>query len=266
MREILKYLQVHVPFRMLLGNFLDTVIASGIQPEIGFDYAILDSVGKRECREVADRLTDAGLRVTFHAPFMDLRPGAVDPRIRAVSRERLQQVFDLVPLFRPRAVVCHPSFDARYYVSTEMQWLENSLSLWGDFAQRAAELDTLLVLENVYESTPRQLARLLKGLASPHVRFCLDTGHLNAFSALTLAPWLEELGDFLGEIHLHDNDGSRDAHLPIGEGTFPFPELFAFLREREPRPILTLEAHSTEHFQRTVATLEKNRLFGLISS
>ncbi len=264
MSEILKYLQVHIPFRMLLDDFLDTVLTKGIQPEIGFDYAILDSVGKPECRKVADRLSDAGLRVTFHAPFMDLRPGAVDPGIRAVSRERLRQVFDLVSLFRPRTVVCHPSFDARYYVSTEMQWLENSLSLWGDFAERAAELDTLLVLENVYESTPRQLARLLKGLASPHVRFCLDTGHFNAFSNAPLTAWLEELGDFLGEIHLHDNDGSRDAHLPIGEGNFPFPELFAFLRQREPKPILTLEAHSTEHFLRTVATLEKNRLFGLI--
>lgn len=264
MREILKCLQVHVPFRMLLDEFLDTVLTEGIQPEIGFDYAILDSVGRQECRKVADRLSDAGLRVTFHAPFMDLRPGAVDPRIRAVSRERLRQVFELVPLFRPRTVVCHPSFDARYYVSTEMQWLENSLSFWGDFAERAARLNTLLVLENVYESTPRQLARLLKGLASPHIRFCLDTGHFNAFSNAPLIAWLEELGDFLGEIHLHDNDGSRDGHLPIGEGNFPFTELFAFLRQREPRPILTLEAHSTEHFLRTVATLEKNRLFGLI--
>lgn len=264
MREILKCLQVHVPFHMLLDEFLDTVLTEGIQPEIGFDYAILDSVGRQECRKVADRLSDAGLRVTFHAPFMDLRPGAVDPGIRAVSRERLRQVFELVPLFRPRTVVCHPSFDARYYVSTEMQWLENSLSFWGDFAERAARLNTLLVLENVYESTPRQLARLLKGLASPHVRFCLDTGHFNAFSNAPLIAWLEELGDFLGEIHLHDNDGSRDGHLPIGEGNFPFTELFAFLRQREPRPILTLEAHSTEHFLRTVATLEKNRLFGLI--
>jgi len=145
-----------------------------------------------------------------------------------------------------------------------MQWLENSLSTWRTFGNLAAELNTTIVLENVYEQTPRQFVHLLKALDSPHVRFCFDTGHYNAFSDASLEPWLEELGDFLGEVHLHDNEGRRDEHLPIGEGNFPFAELFDFLRKREQKPILTLEAHSEEHFRRTVATLRKNRLFGLI--
>jgi len=264
MEDILKYLQVHVPFRMLEGGFLDTVIAKGISPEIGFDCAILDATGKDRFREVADRFSDAGLRVTFHAPFMDLRPGAIDPRIREVSRERIQQVFGLVPLFRPRTVVCHPSFDSRYYVSSERKWLENSILTWSTFVEQAAELDTLLLLENVYEKEPRQLVHLLTALDSPRVRFCLDTGHCNAFSDAPLSSWLEELGTFLGEVHLHDNDGSRDAHLPIGEGDFPFMELFGFLKTKVNRPILTLEAHSADHLSRTLETLRKNRLFGLI--
>jgi len=264
MEDIMKILQVHVPFRMLLGDFLNTVVAKGINPEIGFDYAVLDSTGKNEFRKVAARLSDAGLRVTFHAPFMDLRPGAIDPCIREVSRDRLMQVFELVPLFRPRTVVCHPSFDSRYYVSTEMKWLENSINTWRTFGNLAAELNTIIVLENVYEQMPRHFVNLLTALDSPHVRFCFDTGHYNAFSDALLQQWLEELGDFLEEVHLHDNEGRRDEHLPIGEGNFPFAELFDFLRKREQKPILTLEAHSEEHFRRTVATLRKNRLFGLI--
>jgi len=264
MEEILNSIQVHIPFRMLLGNFLDQVIAGGICPEIGFDYASLDSTRKERFQEVAGRLTDAGLRVTFHAPFMDLRPGAIDPRIRQVSRDRLLQVFELVPLFRPLSVVCHPSFDARYYVSTEGEWLENSLAIWKSFADLAAESNTMVVLENVYEQTPRQFVSLLTTLNSPSVKFCFDTGHFNAFSDSSLEFWLTELADYLGEVHLHDNDGHRDAHLPVGEGTFPFDPLFLFLRERDLKPILTIEAHSEAHFRRTLETLLKNRLFGMI--
>jgi sugar phosphate isomerase/epimerase len=263
MEELLNALQVHVPFRMLLGDFMDQVIAEGISPEIGFDCAILDSTGKEPFREVADRLRNAGLRVTFHAPFMDLRPGAIDPRIREVSRDRLLQVFDLVPLFRPLSVVCHPSFDPRYYVSTEKEWLENSIATWQSFAGLAEELNTIVVLENVYEQTPRQFVSLLTALNSPSLRFCFDTGHFNAFSDSPLELWLAELGGYLGEVHLHDNDGSGDAHIPVGEGTFPFEPLFLFLRERDLNPILTLEAHSEVHFRKTVETLRANRLFGM---
>ncbi|SEM34607.1 Sugar phosphate isomerase/epimerase [Syntrophus gentianae] len=264
MGNILNYLQVHIPISMLLGDFLDRIIANGISPEIGFNYAILDSTGKDKFSEVADRLVDAGLKVTFHAPFMDLRPGAVDPRIREVSRDRLLQVFELVPLFHPLSVVCHPSFDARYYVSTEEEWLRNSLETWQSFADLAAEMDTMVALENVYEETPRQFVSLLTSLDRPSLRFCFDTGHYNAFSDAPLEDWLTELGDHLGEVHLHDNDGRRDTHLPVGEGGFPFDRLFHFLKELPQKPILTLEAHSEAHFLKTVETLRQNRLFGLL--
>lgn len=264
MDELLNAIQVHIPFRMLLEKFLDQVIAGRIHPEIGFDYASLDSTRREQYQEISGRLTEAGLRVTFHAPFMDLRPGAIDPRIRRVSQDRLLQVFELVPLFRPKSVVCHPSFDARYYVSTEGEWLENSLATWRSFAELAAEQNTMLVLENVYEETPHQFVSLLAKLNSPSVRFCFDTGHFNAFSASPLGSWLTGLGEYLGEVHLHDNDGYRDAHFPVGEGTFPFGQLFLFLRQQELKPILTIEAHSEAHFRKTVETLRENRLFGLI--
>jgi sugar phosphate isomerase/epimerase len=261
MKDILKCIQVHVPFRMLEGDFFKSIVMEGINPEIGFDYAVLDTTKKGRFKEVAGKLSDAGLRVTFHAPFMDLRPGAVDPRIREVSRKRLLQLFELVPLFRPLTVVCHPSFDPRYYVSTENQWLENSLNTWRTFAGMAAEMNTILVLENVYEVMPVQLSKLLKIIDSPNARFCFDTGHYNAFADAPLESWLEELGEFLGEVHLHDNDGGKDEHLPIGDGNFPFESLFTFLKERALKPILTLEAHTEAHFRKSVETLMINRLF-----
>jgi len=263
MGDILDYLQVHIPFGMLHGDFLDRIVTEKISPEIGFNCAVLDSTKRERFQEVAERLENAGVTVTFHAPFMDLRPGAIDPRIREVSRDRLLQVFELVPLFRPLRVVCHPSFDPRYYLSTEGQWLENSLALWQSFAALAEELKTMIVLENVYEETPRQISARLRGLNSRTGGFCFDTGHYNVFSGCPLEVWLKELGGYLAEVHLHDNDGRRDLHLPVGEGTFPFEPLFCFLRECIQKPILTLEAHSESHFLKTVETLQKNRLFGL---
>ncbi len=244
--------QVHVPFGLLKDGHLPLVISERLNPEIGFNHITLEETRKADFIEAADRLREAGRRITFHAPFLDLRPGALEPRIRQVTIDRLSQVFDLVPLFRPERVVCHPSFDAKYYPGAEERWLENSLDTWRHFARLAGEMDTTISLENVYEKDPHQLSLLFSALASPRVCFCLDTGHFNVFSRTPLAQWLDALGGYLGQLHLHDNDGSLDQHLPIGEGTFPFPKLLAALADRESAPIITLEAHTRGRLQRAL--------------
>ncbi len=248
--------QVHVPFGLLKESYLPRVISEGLNPEIGFNHTALDETKKEDFIAVAYRLRDAGRRITFHAPFLDLRPGGLDPGIRQVTKDRLSQVFDLVPYFQPGRVVCHPSFDAKYYTGAEQMWLDNSLDTWRHFARLAQEMDTVISLENVYEKDPHQLYLLLSALDSPRVRFCLDTGHFNVFARTTLTEWLDRLGGYLGQLHLHDNDGSLDQHLPIGEGNFPFAALMSSLAARKCTPVITLEAHSKERLYRALASYQ----------
>ena len=111
MQEILKKVQIHIPFHLLRDKLLPLVIRKKINPEIGFNHTSLDRFQRDEFIKIADTLSDAGLTVTLHAPFMDLRPGAIDPKIRQVTIDRLQQVFDLAPYFHPRSIVCNPSLD-----------------------------------------------------------------------------------------------------------------------------------------------------------
>ena len=260
MQEILKKVQFHIPFPLLRDQYLPLVLREGINPEIGITFKALDRFQASDFEEVAKALRDAGLSVTIHGPFMDLRPGALDPRIRKVTIERLKQMFDLAPHFRPRSIVCHPSFDERYYVSTEEEWLQNSVDTWKRFAGAAADMGAQIALENIYEKEPRQLHRLLTALDSPHIRFCFDTGHFNAFSRAPLEEWLERMGPFIGQLHIHDNHGASDEHLPVGEGNFPFPVFLKYLRDRGLRPIVTVEAHSEKDLWRNVENLQATGL------
>jgi sugar phosphate isomerase/epimerase len=260
MRELLKKIQVHVPFHQLRNDLLPRVVAEGINPEISFNHRDLELFGSADFTEAACRLAEAGLAVTFHAPFLDLRPGALDPKIREVSLERLRRVFALAPLFKPRSIVCHPSFDERYYVSVEKQWLARSLETWNRLAEELHGTETVIVLENVYEKDPRQIGLLLAGLDPSRVRFCFDTGHANAFGTASYEEWMEGLGGRLGEIHIHDNDGRSDQHLPIGEGNFPFQGFFDLLRRKRLKPILTIESHSDAGLRRMLANIETMKL------
>ncbi len=260
MSEIINNVQVHIPFRLLTTENLHVVIGKRINPEISVNFRDLETLPETVYAEVAKRLEEAGLRVTFHAPFMDLRPGAIDRKIRQATKDRLQQVFDLVPLFHPVTVVCHPSFDERYYVSTRQAWLENSIETWSHFLKSAEETKTIIALENVYETEPSPLLQLLGAVASSRLRFCFDTGHFNVFSRVPLATWIEKMGPYLAELHVHDNAGVADDHAPVGKGTFPFPDFFARLREATLCPLITLEAHSLEDLWQSLQGLEMMEL------
>jgi len=49
--------------------------------------------------------------------------------------------------------------------------------------------------------------------------------------------------EFRTHFHLHDNNGSKDEHLPLGNGKIDFYPLIGFLKKRKELPLITLEPH-----------------------
>ena len=112
-----------------------------------------------------------------------------------------------------------------------------------------------IFLENVFDEVPDHLLRLRDAVASRRIRFCFDPGHATLFSRLPVQKWVEALAPALGELHLHDNRGRRDDHLPIGEGTVNLRGVILAAVDEGTRPILTVEPHRREHFSRAVDNL-----------
>ncbi|HFQ80384.1 MAG TPA: hypothetical protein ENK33_03320, partial [Desulfobacterales bacterium] len=97
---------VNAPYGFLEEGLIDTFIEHGLQPEIGLEGEILYTRKKSDYKKIADLLRENSLSCTLHAPFFDLAPGAIDPEILAVSRNKLRLAFELITIFRPRAVIC----------------------------------------------------------------------------------------------------------------------------------------------------------------
>jgi sugar phosphate isomerase/epimerase len=123
--------------------------------------------------------------------------------------------------------------------------------------ERAEALDLRLALENVYEENPSILRRLLEAIDSSSLGYCLDTGHGHIFSQVPLPEWVEALGPWLIEVHLHDNHRQADEHLPLGFGEIDFPSVFANLQGKNLQPIYTLEPHLREHLEPSLKAIEK---------
>ena len=252
---------INFPFRRLQQE-LDFVLAHRIQPEIGLEGETLYSTTAAEYRRVAKSLAEAGLGCTLHAPFLDLAPGALDENILAATRSKLDKAFDLIEIFRPTSVVCHLNYEANKHADKESAWFAASLATWRGLLAQAAALQVPLMLENTYETGPQQHEKMLAALSSPLARFCLDVGHVAAFAKNSWQDWLPAMAPWLGQLHLHDNHGDRDAHLAPGRGSFDFSGLLSYLKGQRLHPLVTLEPHTEDDLWESLAALDRMRFFG----
>jgi len=251
-------IHVTVPYPLLArAETLAALAERGVAPEIYFSAADLDALGPGEAEASAAALAAAGVPPpTFHAPFEELFPGARDEEARRLAARRLRAAVDLAPLFRAAGVVMHGGYANWLYDFDPARWLEPARRTFSELAEAAEARGTTIFLENVFDDLPDPLFALREAVGSARIAFCFDAGHATLFSPLPVHRWLETLGPLVRELHIHDNRGRRDDHLPPGEGTINLRGVILAARDAGAHPILTLEAHRREHFLRGTAALQ----------
>jgi sugar phosphate isomerase/epimerase len=238
-----------------LDNDLGFLDSYGLFPEVYLPGELLDSVSEHQILTMI-RWREEGKSLTFHAPFTDLTPGGFDPRVLEITRFRFSQVMDLAEKIKPEQIVFHPGFDDFRFAFREELWLENSLRVWEELVESANRIKTRVCLENVFDPRPDHLIRLREKVGQ-ELGFCLDTGHILIFSEVPLGEWLEAFSDGLRELHLHDNHGHEDLHLPVGEGAFDFRFLWSEVTDRGLEPVIVLEHHSAEETVRSFENFQQ---------
>lgn len=247
---------VHIPYPVLMER-LEEVLEVGLNPEVYFSGDSLDDYRLADIRSLKMALDKSGLRVTIHGPYMDMSPGGPDEKVRGVTIERFEQVFQIASILRPRAIVFHPGYDRRRFDGNEGLWLKQSLKTWPLFVEKASALETIIALENVFEETPGNIKVLVEGVGSRNLRVCFDLGHSNVFSKTPTGEWLKALGPYIVEFHLHDNMGENDDHLAIGDGGIDFKGFFRMVKDYTKDPIYTIEAHTEEALWKGLKNLEE---------
>lgn len=244
---------VHVPYHRI-EDYLQFIKENRINLEIYFSSHALDQLNDTDIIRLKERL-DYHPSFTIHAPFMDLSPGAVDSKVRAVTLERFSCIFDIAGILKPKAIVFHSGYEKWKYALKIDIWLEKSLMTWRALLKRAVDMGLKIVIENIFEDAPTNLKLLMDEMGSEHFGICFDTGHFNLFSKISLEEWLRQLKPNIIELHLHDNDKTFDSHLAIGNGTFDFDTLFSTLKDKN--LIYTIEGHTPEDVVKSIERLQK---------
>jgi sugar phosphate isomerase/epimerase len=232
---------VHVPFGRL-AELAPALKEHNLPLEIYIQSYSLDSLEAGWEKDFFETLSYKP-PLTVHGPFMDLSPGGVDEKVRAVSIERYEKTIGFAKAIGATSIVFHSGYEKWRFAFRADVWLENSLKTWPPLIAKAAGIK--IAIENIFEDTPDNLVNLMQNLGSPDFGICFDAGHFHLFSkGKTLDEWIIPLKDYILELHLHDNDGTFDQHRPVGDGKFPFKRLFEFLAGKD--LIYTVEAHSKE--------------------
>ena len=246
---------INLPYMMVQAS-IKRIADLGLGIEVYANNHVLDDLDMGDVKEVSKMLQDNGIACTAHAPFMDLSPGGFDKTIKAVSRDKIKKAVEMAHLLHAKGIVCHPGYDKWRFDGNEQLWLESSIETWTDILGEVKD-GLVLMLENIFEETPSTLRALFDHFKGKNLYFCFDSGHFNMFSTVSLGDWLIPLKDRIREMHLHDNHGKSDEHLPIGRGTFPFRELKAFLRQTAGEIFYTTEVHGEAYAPESIKNIKE---------
>ncbi|MBE0461621.1 MAG: sugar phosphate isomerase/epimerase, partial [Candidatus Aminicenantes bacterium] len=126
-------------------------------------------------------------------------------------------------------VVLHPGHLTRP-VASRKEGIRNSIRLIQSVLEAGEGKGGLILIENIgmKDSTlfrrVQDFSDFIHFFPSERVKGLIDVGHA-ALQGFDLIEAARSLGERLVHLHLHDNSGTEDGHLPLGRGVIKIKEL-----------------------------------------
>ncbi len=195
-------------------------------------------LGRDARKALRRRLESLGLRPTVHASIHDTNLASLNPILAAAAREDLRGAVELAADIGAEIVVFHPGrLPSEYRRDPEALEAARSV-LYANLEELlpyAERLGVALAVENKQRGsnrdlilTPQEHREVLERF--PGLWACLDFGHLHTLG-LDPVEFVRILGEKLVHVHLHDNRGGADEHLPLGEGSLDWKRCISALAE-----------------------------------
>ena len=220
-----------------------------LEPHLGF-FEVLEVIDEGATRlagaklkELGDLAKTYGLKLSLHAPFLDVNPASLSPFMRRMALKHLSRSLlkaaklECVTLVMHGGICPHPKLKGSAYrlCSTSLNKL----------AKQARDLGVRLALENAPAlegwlfTEAEETAKVMREGLDSWVGLCLDLGHAN--TARQVEAFLDAAGDLTIHVHAHDNDGLKDLHLTPGDGSMNWRRVLERLKGVSFRGALIVE-------------------------
>jgi sugar phosphate isomerase/epimerase len=211
----------------LNSHILDQICGAGIrQIEIFAARQHLNYGDPNQVRDVGQWFADHEIALhSVHAPLfgesdrgrlgdLALSLAYLEKRLRIDSMDEVKRALEIAERLPFKYLVLHLGVPEEEFDLRKFDAAFTSLEHLRVFAK---ELGVQILLENIPNelSTPERLLQFIH-YTRLDFKICFDTGHAHLTGGVH--PAFETLKDRVACVHLHDNHGEKDEHLPPFEG------------------------------------------------
>ena len=225
---------------------------------LGFDYLELTmdppqahyTTLQQQMQAIVNDLHFLGMSIICHLPTFVSTADLTDS-IRQASLQEMFHSLEVAAELGAQKVVLHPGHIGGlgvYVIETALAHANNSLRAIIEHAQK---LGLCVCLENMFPRCrafvePDDFADILKRF--PDLKLTLDTGHANigARGGRRILQFIKKFGHRIGHLHISDNLGERDDHMPLGSGIIDFEKIARAIKRIGYDDTATLEIFSED--------------------
>ncbi|MCL7415180.1 MAG: sugar phosphate isomerase/epimerase [ANME-2 cluster archaeon] len=175
-----------------------------------------------DIKEIAAILDTTDLTLTVHLPFSDLNLASLNEPIWSETLHQMTEWIQLVAPYTKLAVV-HPGHLSPLGMQIpDLAWQRNIQGLQ-QLCDHAARFDMTIGVENMVKMDfilgkyAEEMLGMIESVDRDNLGMTFDVGHANTNNAVP--SFLDKCLGATVHVHLHDNVGRRDEHLPLGEGS-----------------------------------------------
>ncbi len=170
------------------------------------------------------------LEYSVHAPLSDINIGSLNPTMRDASLREVLLAIESCGRMGIDLITFHPGFISPLGQLDRGAVMNETRRSLREIEKAASEHGVLAALENMPRmpvttcTEPTELLSLVEGTS---LSICFDIGH--AHTNGNIDDFVKHVSRF-ANVHIHDNDGSSDQHLTIGDGKIDFTHVLSAMR------------------------------------
>jgi len=232
-----------------------------------FDHWEIVSEGEHYLQLIMGRLKAAApsynIKFSIHAPISDVNIASLNERIRESSTLEIIAAMEHAIELNANMVTFHPGLQSVIVPGQERKSMDKAKRSIRTIDRLMNEFGIVAALENLpmmptfgfmIGKTAKEMSELIDGT---EMKICFDIGHANTVGQID--DIVDLLGDRIVNVHIHDNKGSNDDHMTIGDGNIDFNKVLSKLSKYKGKYII--ESRSLES-----AVTSRERLKELLDS
>ncbi len=248
--ETMQYGAMNFPVRSLISEVEEI-------GRLGFDLIEISmdppEAMPEKVRRVKDEITRVaqqhGMTIIAHMPtFVSIAD--LYETIRRASLREIIGALEIASELGIQKVVLHPPYTIGLGKYVPKKIKKYGLSSLREILDKAGTLNITVCLENMFTkggflTTPKEFRTVLEEF--PNFRITLDIGHAFLAGGLkNVLDFINTLGNRIEHVHVNDNLGREDSHLPIGAGLIDFRRVLGELRSSGYDDTMTLEVFARD--------------------